>query len=163
MLFLTVSFLPYPVSDCVNNHLFAGWVNALCLIADSRVTIQRYINQTGIVAGWGIINTKTHELSKKLMKLRIPILPIERCMDAYRDRANLSAREQVCAGGNIGQDSCSGDSGGPLFIIDDYDGGPRYRMLGIVSFGFKKCAVKPLPAVYTNVLYYGKWLMNNIF
>ena len=54
----------------------------------------------------------------------------------------------LCAGGLRGQDSCVGDSGGPLTI----DRGAGYtEMVGIVSFGTATCAIENFPGVYANV------------
>lgn len=56
----------------------------------------------------------------------------------------------ICAGyKDGGQDSCKGDSGGPLVVA-----GVLY---GVVSFG-EGCARKATPGVYTNVIYYRKWI-----
>jgi trypsin len=49
---------------------------------------------------------------------------------------------KLCAGGVQGQDSCNGDSGGPL----TYGG----QQIGIVSWGSTNCG-DPVPAVYANV------------
>ena len=49
-----------------------------------------------------------------------------------------------------GQDSCTGDSGGPL-IFRELTDDPWYQ-IGIVSFSAgNKCGTKYLPGVYTKV------------
>lgn len=40
--------------------------------------------------------------------------------------------------------------------------GPRYYLLGIVSFGAKDCGKEPLPGVYTNVIKYISWIVENM-
>lgn len=40
--------------------------------------------------------------------------------------------------------------------------GPRYFLLGIVSFGAKECGKSATPGVYTNILKYTDWLRDNI-
>merc|ERR1712098_11211 len=52
---------------------------------------------------------------------------------------------QICAVGSLKSDSCSGDSGGPLFIQDLDE---RWYLLGVVSFGTNACD-SSLPGVYT--------------
>lgn len=49
-----------------------------------------------------------------------------------------------------GQDSCSGDSGGPL-ICEGHEG-----ILGIVSYGYETCGFGP--AVYTNLAPFYDWI-----
>ena len=60
-----------------------------------------------------------------------------------------------------GKDSCSGDSGGPLVSQDDGDfKSPKY-LVGIVSFGTKKCATG-YPGVYTSIDCYLPWIIANM-
>merc|ERR1712059_143836 len=91
-----------------------------------------------------------------LQKLEIPILSDASCrskMDGWTPKSN-----QICAGGEDGKDSCSGDSGGPLFMKrvpsgeyrpSEFSTEPNY-LLGIVSFGAKTCG-RGKPGVYTRV------------
>jgi hypothetical protein len=57
----------------------------------------------------------------------------------------------VCAGDLIdgGEDSCYGDSGGPLIVPD----GPEWVQVGIVSTG-TDCARRRFPGLYTEVAAY---------
>ncbi|KAI8423518.1 hypothetical protein MSG28_012622 [Choristoneura fumiferana] len=73
-------------------------------------------------AGWGAVNEKISS-------------------------SNLWER-QVCAGGEVGKDSCKGDSGGPLMYSD----GNRFEVIGIVSFGPVPCGLENVPGVYTKSL-----------
>lgn len=50
-------------------------------------------------------------------------------------------------------DTCSGDSGGPMSIIDDTG---RATVVGIVSWGYG-CG-EDTPGVYANVEYYTPWI-----
>lgn len=61
---------------------------------------------------------------------------------------NLSAK-QMCAGGVKDEDSCTGDSGGPLSSEDDTDVIPYSYLAGIVSFGLAACGTSGVPGVYT--------------
>ena len=63
---------------------------------------------------------------------------------------------QVCAGAEEGKDSCSGDSGGGLFIQDTRD---TWHLLGIVSYGARDCG-NSKPGVYTRVSNYTDWIQN---
>jgi trypsin len=48
----------------------------------------------------------------------------------------------LCAGGQVGHDTCLGDSGGPLTL--------NGIQIGIVSFGSPNCGVG-IPSVYTRI------------
>lgn len=50
-------------------------------------------------------------------------------------------------------DSCRGDSGGPLFVMN--------KLIGIVSWGIS-CAIDKLPGVYTRVSVFTEWISMNI-
>jgi secreted trypsin-like serine protease len=55
-----------------------------------------------------------------------------------------------------GKDTCSGDSGGPLFDIDGGPGGTPL-LLGITSFGLD-CAQRGVPGIYANVGNFASWI-----
>lgn len=78
-------------------------------------------------------------------------------------KKTVITEKQLCAGGVIGKDSCGGDSGGPLMLIDSVEGQPpKYFLIGLVSFGTKRCAKTNLPAVYTRIAYFLPWILDNI-
>ncbi|GBP52153.1 Phenoloxidase-activating enzyme [Eumeta japonica] len=72
------------------------------------------------------------------------------CQAMYRRvKSNLQLWEkQMCAGGEKGKDSCSGDSGGPLM----YENGRLYEVIGVVSFGPTPCGLENVPGVYTKMV-----------
>ena len=101
------------------------------------------------VAGWG--NTieqpprgdNGSNYPDRMRAARVPIVSDARARDVY-GRSYLKAL--MVAAGNEGKDTCSGDSGGPMFARQgDY----RYQ-IGITSFGFG-CAARGYPGVYTEV------------
>lgn len=57
-------------------------------------------------------------------------------------------------------DSCAGDSGGPLMQIALGEYGPRYYLVGVVSYGHKICGIAP--AVYSNVNTHMPFILNTI-
>lgn len=92
------------------------------------------------------------------LSLKLDVVPSSSCKRVYnRKRLNL-IEGQICAGGikgyyfvhlknncftvhSLGQDSCRGDSGGPLMAIDDITIPTLayYYAVGIVSFGPTPC------------------------
>ena len=64
----------------------------------------------------------------------------------------------MCARGDSGTDSCSGDSGGPLML---QAGGEeaRWFLTGVVSFGTNECD-SSLPGVYTDISAFYPWILD---
>ncbi|XP_015171014.1 PREDICTED: uncharacterized protein LOC107063621 [Polistes dominula] len=122
---------------------------------------KNYIGEMAIVAGWGINDIETLRSSKLLQTVMMPIQDTEKCIESYKNRAKISD-QQICVGGIIGEDSCNGDSGGPLMKVETVDELPKYYLIGIVSFGVKECGNTTSPGVYTRVSRYINWILNNI-
>jgi len=95
--------------------------------------------------------------SRSLQKLDIPVLDPEECSEKFGGFKPIPT--QVCAGGELGKDSCKGDSGGGLYIQrEQYK--PWY-LIGIVSFGSKKCG-SGVPGIYTRVAEFIPWIERNM-
>jgi len=95
--------------------------------------------------------------SKSLQKLDIPVLGPEECSEKFAGFKPIET--QVCAGGELGKDSCKGDSGGGLYIQrEQYK--PWY-LIGIVSFGSKKCG-SGVPGIYTRVSEFIPWVQEKM-
>ena len=87
--------------------------------------------------------------------MQLPVLNNQQCKIG-----RLTPRpSQLCAGGELGKDSCRGDSGGPLLIQKEAD--MPWYVIGIVSFGSKECG-SGRPAVYTRVSSFITWIQNNL-
>jgi secreted trypsin-like serine protease len=84
-----------------------------------------------------------------LREVEVPIVGDEACGTAYPDE--LVAEQMVCAGDQVdgGEDSCYGDSGGPLMVED----GDDWVQIGVTSTG-RGCARRPFPGIYTEVAHY---------
>jgi secreted trypsin-like serine protease len=100
------------------------------------------------VAGWG--NTikqpprgeNGSSYPDRMRAARVPIVSDARAGDVYRSFVG----SLMVAAGTEGKDTCSGDSGGPMFARQD---DIRYQ-IGITSFG-RGCAARGYPGVYTEV------------
>lgn len=105
------------------------------------------------VAGWGHDGNAPSDVKKHV---KLPFVNSQRCQTLYAFRGILPS--QICAGGKVGEDSCSGDSGGPLM----YSHGYTYTVIGIVSYGATLCGTKDIPGIYTYVYSYLDWLQDNM-
>lgn len=99
--------------------------------------------------------------SAKPLKIEIPIFDSNYCRKIYRDRVPIT-KKQICAGGVLGRDACSGDSGGPLMVAVTENNQPKYVLHGIVSFGVKHCGIDGQPGVYTKVGSYVEWILKTM-
>ncbi|XP_024938860.1 uncharacterized protein LOC107265735 [Cephus cinctus] len=139
---------------------FSEFVKPICMVRD-ELLLKDFLGQTAEVAGWGIYDINDPRPSTILQTIRLPIVDVERCRKAFKSHADVG-EEQICVGGVIGQDSCGGDSGGPLMKVESVHGPPKYFIIGLVSFGAKHCGESMTPAVYTKMSYYLSWILNNI-
>ena len=72
----------------------------------------------------------------------------------------------MCAGGEKGKDSCIGDSGSALMREEDVPkdllSKGRHKLIGVVSFGPKRCGTEGVPGVYSRVRSYLDWILDNV-
>lgn len=111
-------------------------------------------NRMLVVAGWG--RTLVSKRSSIKLKVNVPTYEFETCRQMYSTRNINLVDSQMCAGGNFAQDSCNGDSGGPLMSREN----GAWIAEGIVSFGLG-CGVER-PAVYTKVHSFLPWIRSKL-
>ncbi|XP_043223511.1 phenoloxidase-activating factor 3-like [Amphibalanus amphitrite] len=112
-----------------------------------------------VVAGFGLTEA-FGDSSNVMMKVNVPLFDANNCSQVFRRNQAKIGPTQLCAGGARGQDSCSGDSGGPLMATTRF--GPPYHAVGVVSFGVTRCGTANVPGVYTRVSEYLNWIMDNM-
>jgi secreted trypsin-like serine protease len=98
--------------------------------------------------GWGETRS-TPRFPRELRMVDLSVVPISRARADYDspwlDRRHLAALAP-------GKDTCSGDSGGPLFLDTDPP-----LLAGITSYGIG-CARRNVPGIYANVGNYAPWI-----
>jgi secreted trypsin-like serine protease len=106
------------------------------------------------VIGWGSTIATGGRYPKPLQQVQVPLVSRADCNDANSYGGEITAR-MICAGlTKGGEDSCDGDSGGPLIVKDAHG---RWRLqAGIVSWG-DGCAKKNLFGVYSRVAVLSAW------
>ncbi|XP_058820295.1 CLIP domain-containing serine protease B15-like isoform X2 [Topomyia yanbarensis] len=131
---------------------FTDYVIPICLPYSEEVREMPISQQNFTVTGWGqtdkgnIVGVQRHVV--------IAGQDNSVCDRAFSSLNITLSEEQICAGGESGQDSCRGDSGGPLTL---QDGLVNYQ-IGVVSFGALECGTKNSPGIYTNVIQYLDWI-----
>lgn len=113
-------------------------------------------NRRGWVAGWGTLESTTFRRADVLQQVQLPINNTLCKLDlgVFPD-PNMA----LCAGGN-GQDTCRGDSGGPMVMGNIQE--TRYYAVGIVSRGPRICGAANTGGLYTNINFYVPWILQNL-
>lgn len=109
------------------------------------------------VAGWG--ETLTLTSSRRLRKVVVPFVSRRACKKLYyRKYETFIPSTNICAGGELGKDSCYGDSGGPLMRkVSDH-----WILEGIVSYGDTDECATEMPTVHVYVAKYSDWIKENV-
>lgn len=114
-----------------------------------------------VATGWGKdLFAKEGKYHVILKKVDLPVVPHNECENTLR-QTRLSQRFRLhssflCAGGEIGKDTCKGDGGSPLVCpIPSMNG--QYYQAGIVAWGVG-CGEKQIPGIYVNVGLYRDWI-----
>jgi secreted trypsin-like serine protease len=116
------------------------------------------------VMGWGRTENKLGSESDVLLETTVNYISNQECKEIYADFTAFFGREitdGMMCGYKIDTAHCTGDSGGPLFLVDeDGDIGNQPTQLGIVSWSGKPCGT--YPGVYTRVSYYAEWIKETV-
>ncbi|XP_058448771.1 uncharacterized protein LOC131428745 [Malaya genurostris] len=139
---------------------YTAYISPICLPVTDELKKLSTEGKKMTVAGWGQTETGTPSRYKKF--LQIEGWQNARCEEAFTS-ANVDIIEsQLCAGGTKGEDSCRGDSGGPLMKLETVGRQSAWFLKGIVSFGSNKCGTENVPGVYTRLSNYVDWILENI-
>lgn len=134
------------------NVRYSEFVAPICL--PSALFRGTELTKKLVVAGWG--RTLVSKRSSIKLKVSVPPFDFDTCRQTYGSRNINLVDSQMCAGGNYAQDSCNGDSGGPLMSREN----GAWIAEGIVSFGLG-CGVER-PAVYTKVHSFLPWIRSQL-
>jgi len=113
------------------------------------------------VIGYGVMDSSDDASAEEaipttLQEAQLPFVPTSEC--DWNDYG-LMSDNMFCAGydsDEVNIDSCSGDSGGPVFKTIDGE----LTLVGLVSWGTTTCS--EIPGVYTNVSNLRSWILENI-
>ncbi|KAF2881991.1 hypothetical protein ILUMI_24172 [Ignelater luminosus] len=140
--------------------VYTEFIKPICLPLSSELQNNTFTGLTGVVAGWG--KTEDNHKSDVKLKVEVPVVANRDCSRSYLRHQISTRKEHLCAGGVKGENSCNGDSGGPLMYRDKSENASNWINIGILSFGLSKCALENLPAVYTRVTEYMPWILEHL-
>lgn len=114
-------------------------------------------HRVGEILGFGVTTESDTKMPCVLQGAYIEIFTAEECRESKLPSQVPNPRI-LCAGViGGGVDSCKGDSGGPLQVVDN----GKFVLAGIVSYGFG-CGKIGYPGIYTNVYYFLDWIKANM-
>eukprot|EP01023_Acetabularia_acetabulum_P029413 TRINITY_DN2774_c0_g2_i2.p1 TRINITY_DN2774_c0_g2~~TRINITY_DN2774_c0_g2_i2.p1 ORF type:complete len:413 (-),score=53.53 TRINITY_DN2774_c0_g2_i2:360-1598(-) len=124
------------------------------------------------VLGWGFMNfdeaaspSKFREAVLPLQMGRLRLIDIDTCNSIIQEvypQVVVDKERMLCAQ-NDEQDTCKGDSGGPLIYEDDLLSPFHDLLVGLTSWGVERyCEGLGFPGVYTNISYYNDWIENTM-
>nr|XP_029712807.1 phenoloxidase-activating factor 2-like isoform X1 [Aedes albopictus]XP_029712808.1 phenoloxidase-activating factor 2-like isoform X1 [Aedes albopictus] len=114
-----------------------------------------------LASGWGKnVFGKEGKYQVILKKVELPVVPHQSCQQSMRS-TRLGSRfildkSFMCAGGEVGQDTCRGDGGSPL-VCPVPGSSTHYYQAGIVAWGIG-CGEKGIPGVYASVPMFRDWI-----
>lgn len=114
-----------------------------------------FVGNTVTVAGWGALSSGGSQPAE-LQSVDVNVWENGQCSSSYGNQAPGGIIDSMICAASPGKDSCSGDSGGPLFTCDSSDD-PKCIQMGIVSWGIG-CAHEKYPGVYTRVTKMKEWI-----
>lgn len=143
---------------------FVDRVRPVCLPINPPTSSQSVVSTKPFIIGWG---TESYggDKSPILKQVQVPVVDTKICRETFRRIGKLRSDKQisemvVCAGIEAGQDSCHGDSGGPLLLpMHDGNSSSRFYQIGVVSWGIP-CGHEEIPTVYSSTQYFGKWIQS---
>lgn len=137
---------------------FNDFVKPICLPYTKELRSNSFNDYTMEVAGWG--KTETRSSSDVKLKVRVPVIENQSCNNIYKRAGRAITDKQLCAGGLQGEDSCRGDSGGPL--MGQVSTMTNWMAIGVVSYGPSPCGTPGWPGVYSRVTAFVDWIFANI-
>ncbi|XP_049543237.1 CLIP domain-containing serine protease B14-like [Anopheles darlingi] len=133
---------------------YSEYIAPICLPLLESPESVRSLPVEYTAAGWGA-TLESDGMTPVLQAVHLLPFDKERCRKVYPvPNSHGIGDGHICAGGARGQDTCDGDSGGPLMQRIE---GVVY-LVGITSFGWPECGREGKPGVYTNVTHYLHWV-----
>jgi secreted trypsin-like serine protease len=143
-------------------------VNTACLPSCKDQFGHQFSNGTGLrcwVAGWGK-NEVDGSFQFIQHKVDLPLVESNKCNGQLKSALNRQragsgnrfklSESEICAGGQVGKDACTGDGGSPL-VCQALSG--RWTVVGLVTWGVG-CA-SDVPGVYARMSHFTQWINAN--
>ncbi|XP_017048902.1 spaetzle-processing enzyme-like [Drosophila ficusphila] len=137
----------------VNHVDYSNAIKPICILPSSDIRNHFFINETMIVAGWGVTPTKT---SRDV--LRWTIVKGRKCKQPFRNST-------LCALSMDGTDSTRSDSGGPLMARMGNPVNESVYLAGITLLGggnYHSGSYGIIGSAYTRTEYFINWIKEKL-
>lgn len=111
-----------------------------------------FVDEDTVVSGWGKDSDSASSISPVLRYVHSPVIRNSVCNIYYFGSIN---DRHICTSGSGGKSTCSGDSGGPLIIIDTEE---LPTQIGLVSFGIVLGCEIGWPPAFTRLTPFLSWI-----
>ncbi|KAH8381281.1 hypothetical protein KR093_001716, partial [Drosophila rubida] len=140
---------------------FARHITPICLPIENK-SQDIALNQRFYISGWGRSSETKSSASSTLLKAVVTRQDLDVCRKYYTS-ATLN-QNHICAVGDRKQETCRGDSGGPLFSKNSFKNTTRFVQYGVISFGGLSCGINQnQPGVFASVLDMLPWITQNLY
>ena len=145
-------------NDIALLHLSQAVALPTVALPDEQVVeLERPLTMATIL-GWGV--TAQGSGAETLQLANVPVAPTATCQAYYTKLGINLLPGMICAGySEGGVDACVGDSGGPLFVLNEHT--KQWTQIGIISWG-ASCAEPGAFGVYTQLSTYIEWIEKTI-
>ncbi|XP_076053517.1 phenoloxidase-activating enzyme 1-like [Oratosquilla oratoria] len=127
-------------------------IRPICLL---QTPLDSVTNVPAIIAGWGDDENGTP--SSKLRETNVVLYSYDDCQTQFPLQAELGQPENTVCTWARDSDSCSGDSGGPVFSRGS--SGFMFQ-IALISYGPNPCVSSSVPGTNTLVSAYMDWVTN---
>jgi secreted trypsin-like serine protease len=131
-----------------------------CCLPSLQSSIYPRANTKAVISGWGKLTSTPNGRNSPV--LQHAVLPIVDESNIRCRTTIINTNRQICAGyNNRVIDTCSGDSGSPLLVVEyDERNQGHFVATGIVSYGNRQCDASISSGVYTRVGFYLPWIQS---
>ncbi|CAF2251711.1 unnamed protein product [Rotaria magnacalcarata] len=129
-----------------------------CCLPSVRSSMYPEPKTAAVASGWGKLASKPNSRSSHI--LQHVVMPIVDENNRKCRQSMVDSNRQLCAGyDKLSIDTCSGDSGSPLLVVE-YSNKKQGHFVatGIVSYGNTQCDASISSGVYTRVGFYLPWI-----
>lgn len=112
-----------------------------------------YVGSSVTISGWGTIQPKGAFPRVLQVADTLKVVPMKDCREKWGRVFDITDSGLFCAESDT-QSACHWDSGGPVMQAE--------RLVGIISFGAKRCLEQGTPNGYVDISTHRQWILEHL-